>query len=127
MSQESTIGYVQLPASEVVSRAEFALADLLFKREESRKEFISNFTKEPTGRLNRLLHRRALTETEAIERIKADTWLGHEYYYLTPRFKSKRESQLESLIKVGNGLLAEKITDMIVTIEIADLLFSSNI
>ena len=126
MSNETQLGYVQLPASEVVSRAEFALADLLSKREQSRLDFISNFTKEPTGWFSRLLRRRALTVEEAVTRIKDDTWLCHEYYYLTPRYQSKRKTQLESLIKVGNGLLNDNIPNMIVTIEIADLLYSDN-
>ena len=122
---ESNLGFVTLPTSEVVSRAEFALADLLHKREESRKAFVSNFTGPPTG-WRKLLGRPALTDEQAIELIKDDQWLGYEYYYLTPKYQSPKKTKLEQLINVGDGLLNDNVKEMTITIEIADVLYSDN-
>lgn len=126
-NREPGIGFVTLPISEVISRAELALADLLAKREESRKAFISHFTQEPTG-WRKWLGRKAWTEEEAIKHINEDMWLGYEYYYMTPEYQSPKKTKLEQLIKVGNGMLEDNVyvKEMTVSIEMANMLYSCN-
>jgi len=126
-NHEPGIGFVTLPISEVISRAEFALADLLHKREESRKAFISHFTQEPTG-WRKWIGRKAWTEEQAIKHINEDMWLGYEYFYLTPEYQSPKKTKFEQLIKVGNGMLADNVyvKEMTVSIELANLLYSDN-
>jgi hypothetical protein len=120
-----SLGSIQLPAAEVISRSEYALADLLATREKRRLEFVAHFTGPVTG-WRKLFRMKPLTDEQAIERIEDDMWLGYEYAYLKPSYQSKRKTELETLINVGNGLLNDNINQMTVSIEIANVLYSDN-
>lgn len=120
---KTRLGYVQLPASQVVELSQAFLAEIAETREKSRKAFVAQFTGKPVGWFGRLIGRKPLTEDQAIEAIKEDTWLSHEYWYLTPKFVSNQQDSLKKIVNVGLGLLADGNPTMEVSIEAADWLF----
>lgn len=124
---KTRLGYVQLHAAKVIDLSQAALADIAEQREQSRKNFIAQFTDKPVGRFGRLIGRKPMTEEQAIEAVKGDTWLAHEYWYLTPKFVSEKQDALKKLINVGLGLLEGGYPTMEVSIEAANWLYKSNI
>jgi hypothetical protein len=119
---KTKLGFVRLQAAEVVERSQDLLTTIAARREDSRKKFVANFTGQPGG-LRRLFGCKPWTEEEAVKHIKDDTWLSHEYWYLTPKFVSNQQQSLQQLINVGYGLMNGHDTLMEVSIEVANWLF----
>lgn len=115
------LGFVQLPASEVVSLSEAALARIEANRVTNKEKFITNMMEPRKGWF---FGRPARTREQAIAAIKADQYMSEEMWYITDYVGPKQEG-LEKLRKVGLALLCGGNTDMEVSIECATWLFPS--
>lgn len=113
------LGFVHLPASEVISLAEAALARIQANRVTSKEKFITNMMEPRKGWF---FGCPARTREEAIAAIKADQYQNEEMWYITDYVGPKQES-LEKLRKVGLALLCGGNTEMEVSIEAATWLF----
>ena len=119
---KTRLGYVQLPASEVVERAEAAIDRIADKRIKSQENFIANMMAPKKGWF---FGHPARSREAALKAIKDDQYMAEEWWYIT-KYVGPTEESLNKLVKVGNGLLEGGNPTMEVSIEIATSLFPSN-
>jgi hypothetical protein len=115
VSTTSKIGFVTIPAPEVLHLATQSLETLQAKKAERANVFVQRIMDAPMGWIGRLMKRKPMTREQAIKAIEDDTWLGHEWYYMTDYVGPKEESLLKlvNVAKNTNG-------DMTVAINIAN-------
>lgn len=115
MTQKTKIGFVNIPASEVLELATESLVDLQAKKAARAEAFVQRIVDAPMGWIGRLTGRKPMTHEEAIAAIKDDTWLGHEYYFMTDYVGPKEEAliKLRTVADYTRG-------DMTIAIEVAN-------
>lgn len=117
---KTKLGFVQLPASEVVDQTEAALARIKSRKEQARETFITNMMEPRKGWF---FGRRARTREEAIAYIKADQYLSEEMWFYSDKYVSPKQESLEKLLRVGLQLLNGGNTTMQISIETAAWLY----